>query len=125
MIRTAQQLLGLNFTDAQLDSTRRNLTNYRDSYETLRKIPLPNSVAPSVGFDPRPLRLRQVMLSGVKSEAGKLPKIASLKRPANQDDLAFYTVRQLGELLRTKQVSSEELTKFFLARLKKYDPHAN
>ncbi|MFC6224544.1 amidase [Hymenobacter artigasi] len=122
ILRAAQQVFGLNFNDAQLDSTRRNLTGYRDSYEALRKIPLPNSVAPSVVFDPRPLRMRQAQLSATNSNAGKLPESAKVKLPANRDALAFYTVRQLGELLRTRQVTSEELTTFFLARLKKYDP---
>ena len=122
MLRTAQQLFGLSFSDAQLDSTRRNLSGYRDSYEALRKVALPNSVAPAVGFDPRPLRLRQAQVPAATYSAGKLPEAAKVKLPANRDELAFYTVRQLGELLRTKQVTSEELTTFFLARLKKYDP---
>ena len=121
LARAAQQLFGLNFTDAQLDSTRRNLTSYRESYEALRKIPLPNSVAPVLGFDPRPLRLRYP-LPGAKTDAGRLPKAPAARLPTSRDELAFYTVRQLGELLRTKQVSSLELTDFFLARLKKYDP---
>ena len=122
MLRAAQQVFGLNFNEAQLDSTRRNLTGYRESYEALRKVSLPNSVAPTVVFDARPLRMRQAMLVATKTDAGKLPQAPKVKLPANRDDLAFYTVRQLSELLRTKQVSSEELTKFFLARLKKYDP---
>ena len=122
ILRAAQQVFGLSFNDAQLDSTRRNLTGYRDSYEALRKIPLPNSVCPSVVFDPRPLRMRQTQLIAPNTNAGKLPETAKVKLPTNRDDLAFYTVRQLGELLRTRQVTSEELTTFFLARLKKYDP---
>ena len=121
MLRAAQQLFGLNFSDAQLDSTRRNLSGYRDSYEAIRKVNLPNSVAPAVGFDPRPLRLRLAQVSEGGS-AGRLPETGKVKLPANRDELAFYTVRQLGELLRTKQVTSEELTIFFLARLRKYDP---
>ena len=122
LIRAAQELLGLHFTDAQLDSTRRNLAGYRDSYGALRKISLPNGVAPALVFDPRPLRLRQAMVAPAAINAGKLPEIAKVTLPANRDELAFYTVRQLGELLRTKQISSEELTRFFLARLRKYDP---
>ena len=122
MLRAAQQVFGLNFNDVQLDSTRRNLTGYRESYEALRKISLPNSVAPTTVFDARPMRMRQAMLVTSKADAGKLPQAPKVKLPANRDDLAFYTVRQLGELLRTKQVSSEELTRFFLARLRKYDP---
>ena len=121
MLRAAQQLFGLNFSDAQLDSTRRNLSGYRDSYEGLRKVELPNSVAPAVGFDPRPLRLRQTQLSAGGS-AGRLPAMGKVALPANRDDLAFYTVRQLGELLRLQLISSEDLTRFYLMRLKKYDP---
>ena len=122
MLRTAQQLFGLNFSDAQLDSTRRNLSGYRDSYEALRKVALPNSVTPAVGFDPRPLRLRQARVPAAAYSAGKLPDAPKATLPANRDELAYYTVRQLGELLRTKQITSEELTRFYLARLKKYDP---
>ncbi|GAB2457103.1 amidase [Hymenobacter qilianensis] len=122
MLQAAQGLLGLNFTDAQLDSTRRDLEDNRKDYEQLRQAKLPNSVAPTLVFDPVPLRLRQSMLPKAKDDAGKLPPTAKIKLPANRDDLAFYTVRQLSELVRTKQISSEELTQFFLARLKKYDP---
>ncbi|WP_375417788.1 amidase [uncultured Hymenobacter sp.] len=131
LLRAAQQLMGLSFSDAQLDSTRRNLTNYRESYEALRKIPLPNSVAPALGFDPRPLRLRLSAQSlppsattnpGKADPAGKLPAVPKVMLPTSRDELAFYTVRQLGELLRTRQITSLELTDFFLARLKKYDP---
>ena len=121
MLRTAQQLFGLNFSDAQLDSTRRNLSGYRDSYEALRKVPLPNSVAPAVGFDPRPLRLRQALAGGGGS-AGRLPETGKVQLPTNRDDLAYYTVRQLGELLRRRLITSEDLTRFCLTRLKKYDP---
>ncbi|UYZ58821.1 amidase [Hymenobacter latericus] len=125
MLRAAQELIGLHFTDAQLDSARREVTDSRSSYEALRKLPIGNGVAPTMIFDPVPLRLRQfpgkkVALFGMGDD--KLPKMGKVTLPANRDDLAFYTVRQLGELLRTKQISSEELTKFFLVRLKKYDP---
>ncbi|MCC3157835.1 amidase [Hymenobacter sp. 15J16-1T3B] len=121
VLRAAQEVLGLHFTDAQLDSARRDVGDNRDSYEALRKLPLPNSVAPTLVFDPVPLRLRTI--SSVKQRVDdQLPSIGKVTLPASRDDLAFYSVRQLGELLRTRQISSEELTRFFLARLKKYDP---
>ncbi|MBC6990952.1 amidase [Hymenobacter sp. BT491] len=122
MVRAAQELIGLSFTDAQIDSAQRNLTQYRQSYEALSKLNMPNSVAPAEVFNPQPLRLRQSLAGTPTVSAGKLPDAPKVKLPANRDDLAFFTVRQLGELLRTKQISSEELTQFFIARLKKYDP---
>ena len=44
------------------------------------------------------------------------------KLPNNINDLAFYSIGELAELIRTKQISSVKLTEFFLQRLKKYDP---
>src|SRR5437764_12659823 len=42
--------------------------------------------------------------------------------PKNLEDVAFYSVRQLAELVRTKKVSSAALTEMYIARLKRYDP---
>ena len=42
--------------------------------------------------------------------------------PKNKNDLAFYSVGQLAELIRTRKITSTELTKFYLDRLKKYGP---
>ena len=41
------------------------------------------------------------------------------------EDLAFATLPQLAELIRTRKVSPVELTKMYLARLKKYGPKLN
>src|SRR5262249_27512190 len=43
------------------------------------------------------------------------------KKP-EKDDLAFLPLTALAELVRLKQITSVELTKVYLARLKKYDP---
>jgi Asp-tRNA(Asn)/Glu-tRNA(Gln) amidotransferase A subunit family amidase len=45
-----------------------------------------------------------------------------VRLPANRDDLAFYSVGQLGALIKTRQITSEELTRFYLERLKRYGP---
>jgi Asp-tRNA(Asn)/Glu-tRNA(Gln) amidotransferase A subunit family amidase len=45
----------------------------------------------------------------------------SIKRPSNINDIAFYSINQLGSLLRNKSITSVELTKFFIQRLKKFD----
>src|SRR5437899_12418521 len=53
-------------------------------------------------------------LSRAPSVAAELPK--------NLEDLAFASVRELAELVRSKKVSSIGLTEMYLQRLKKYDP---
>lgn len=117
VVNQAEKILGLDFTDAEADSMLSDLNDNRKDFETMRKIPLDNSVAPALYFNPLPV--------GFEFEKSYLPfkvsQISAVKLPSNRDDLAFYSVRELGELIRTKQISSVELTKFFLERLKKYD----
>src|SRR3989440_3493330 len=85
-----------------------------------------NSVAPALIFDP--------VTSSTKFETEKWPmRMSAAKLPdeylqfgkvglrPNYEILAFASVRQLAELVRTKKVSSVALTQMYLARLKKYD----
>src|SRR5258708_6491008 len=52
----------------------------------------------------------------------KAPSAGASGAPRNLEDLAFASVRELGELVRRKKVSSLALTEMYLGRLKKYDP---
>ena len=45
-----------------------------------------------------------------------------MKRPKDDEDLAFSSVAELSALIRTRQISAEESTRFYLDRLKKYGP---
>lgn len=114
----ASKIFGIEFSPAERDSMLDNLNDQLKGFERVRKITLTNDVAPALLFDPVP--------SGFTFEKIKKPFKASpvgkVSVPAVRDSLAYYTVAQLGELIRTKQISSLELTQFFLARLKKYGP---
>ena len=116
MAEVAGQMVGLIFTTAERDSMLDNLNARRVDYEALRKIDLPNEVAPALYFDPRPTDFK--MPTGKSSFA----KLQATKLKLDRAQLPYYTVGELGILLRTKQITSVELTKFFLDRLKKYDP---
>ncbi|SOD91678.1 amidase [Spirosoma fluviale] len=118
MVDVASKVFGLEFTPAERDSMLGNLNNARTNYEALRKIDLPNDVAPALYFNPLPAGF--TMPAGPSSF--KASPAGKVSLPKNQDELAFFTVGQLGELIRTKQITSVELTQFFLNRLKTYDP---
>ena len=45
---------------------------------------------------------------------------SNVNLPFNRSDLAFYSIPQLASLIKNKKISSVELTKFFIERLKKY-----
>lgn len=115
----AGRLFDLHFTDDQLDSALTALTEQRDGYRKLRENPFPNhAMPPALEFNPRPSGWQMPAQNPVFQS----DNYQNTKLPANRDELAFYTVGQLAELLRTRQVTSLELTEFFLARLKKHDP---
>ena len=119
MIRAAEKVIGLDFTDAQETQAQRGINNNLDSYEVVRKIDVPLDTEPAIVFHPA--------LPGfhVKRPATKI-KFRFGKNPPAQfksvEDLAFATVPQLAELIRTRKVSSVELTRMYLDRLKKYGP---
>lgn len=47
------------------------------------------------------------------------------KRPANLEDVAFWPVRDLAELIRTRKVTSLELTEMYIARLHRHSDKLN
>jgi Asp-tRNA(Asn)/Glu-tRNA(Gln) amidotransferase A subunit family amidase len=117
-IKSAEKIIGLNFTDAERDSMLDGMQDQLSNYETIREFDLDNSIPPSVTFNPIPV--------GYKFNTKQKPLILSdysyTKMPENKEDLAFFSIGELGYLLKTKQITSTELTKLFLSRLKKYDP---
>ena len=117
LVKAAQKIIGINFTDVEIDSMLTDLDGQRANYAALRKLNIPNSVSPALNFNPLPVGYE----FPDKSNYFKVNSTNTTKLPTVKDDLAFYTVVQLADLIRTKQISSVELTKFFIERIKKYD----
>uniref|UniRef100_A0A0D3HMN4 Amidase domain-containing protein n=1 Tax=Oryza barthii TaxID=65489 RepID=A0A0D3HMN4_9ORYZ len=57
-----------------------------------------------------------------ENKSFQYPHTSSVHRPSKDEDIAFMSIIELGELIRTKQVTSRELTAVFLRRLKRYGP---
>ena len=118
VVASAEKLFGLNFTDVKRDSMLDGLKDQLASYQNIRKVELANSTPPAITFNPIPI--------GMKFESARKEFVASsvgnVIVPANFEDLAFYSVGQLAELIRTRKVTSVQLTTMYLNRLKKYGP---
>lgn len=120
MVRGAAAVAGLRFSDAQIEMMLRDLNNRLNAYRDIWALKMANSVQPAIVFDP-------VVSTDTKFETQRRPpKLSRVFFGVNQlprdEALAFYTVRQLGELLRTKKISATTLTNIYLERLKRYDP---
>jgi Asp-tRNA(Asn)/Glu-tRNA(Gln) amidotransferase A subunit family amidase len=117
MITDALKLSGLEFTEderkSMVDAANRDLKQY----EEIRAIHIPNDVSPPFHFNP--------IVPGLVVDKTKRPFTLSappaVKRPARLEDAAFWPVRHLAELIRTRQVTSLELTNMYLERLHRYN----
>jgi Asp-tRNA(Asn)/Glu-tRNA(Gln) amidotransferase A subunit family amidase len=114
----AEKLMGLDFSDAKIDMMLPDLKEQMGRFEALHRFAFSNDVPPAILFNPIPV--------GMKFETQrrkfKLSPPGKVKLPANLNDLAFYSVGELGALIKSRQISSERLTRFYLERLKKYGP---
>ena len=117
-IKDALSILGLDFTDEQLAMMLPAVNRALLGYEGLRKVDIPLDTEPAFHFrpslpgeepKPRPSRFTPT----------RVTKLAAFKDP---EELAFLPVTELAPLLRARKISSTDLTKMYLARLKKYSP---
>ncbi|MBP1682621.1 MAG: amidase [Ignavibacteriaceae bacterium] len=117
-IENAEKIIGLEFTDAERDSMQTSLDEQLANFQNIHKTELSNSVPPAILFNPIPVGFEFPK----EQKPVKFSNYSYVKLPSDKNDLAFCTVGELAELIRTKQITSTELTKIFLERLKKYDP---
>ncbi len=117
-IENAEKIIGIDFTDAERDSMMDNLNEHLDNYKKIRETKLKNNVPPAILFNPIPVRFEFPK----EQDPIQFSSYSYVKMPADKNELAFYSIGELAELIRTKQITSTELTKFFIERLKKYDP---
>jgi Asp-tRNA(Asn)/Glu-tRNA(Gln) amidotransferase A subunit family amidase len=122
MIDAAAVIAAIKVTDEQKKMMLDGLVGQRNSALRVRGLHLPNSVAPTAVFNPVPAGEPGPTPAPPQAVAlGPGPSITDLSA-SNEDKLAFSTIRQLGELLRQRKVTSVDLTKMYLARLKRFDP---
>jgi len=127
MIDAAAVIAGISVTDEQKKMMLEGLEQLRKSYTAIRDLKLSNSVAPAFIFDPVPGDMtldtlkKPLKISDAPDDA-KLAAAASAGVAGDSDALAFASARELAQLVKTRKVTSTDLTKMYLARLKKYDP---
>jgi len=121
MLKDALAVSGLDFSDEQreqiLNGVNQNLTRYAD----LRQIAIDANIAPPMYFSP--------IVPGTRLDRVAKPFRPStppaLRRPANLEDAAFWPLAHLAHLLKTRQVTSVDLTRMYLDRLSRFNATLN
>ena len=116
-IAAAEKLFNLSFTPAQREQMVKTLSDRLTQVATLRAAPLDNGVPLALHFN----------VNAADDAPAAVPRSYAMRpqppvtRPEKLEEIAFLPVTQLAELLRTRQVTSLELTEMYLARLKRFD----
>jgi len=118
ILSEAEKIAGLEFSEEEREAMIRGLNRNLRSFEQLREQPIPNEVPPALVFDP--------VLPGMKVPTEVRPfrstRPRGVVRPARLEEVAFWPLTHLSELIRSGQVSSLDLTGMYLDRLKRHGP---
>jgi Asp-tRNA(Asn)/Glu-tRNA(Gln) amidotransferase A subunit family amidase len=126
VLKCAEQIDGLQFTDAEEEMAVGGASRNLDSYDELRKLNIPLDTEPAVTF--RPYRDQTRTSAPTTAPASRSPnnaklaiaKPAPVQVSAALDDLAFEPVTVLASLIESRRLTSTDLTSMYLDRLKRY-----
>ncbi len=127
MIESAAAIAAVKLTPEQIKMMLDGVTEQRSMALAVRNLELPNRIAPTAVFNPVPAGTPGPQAAAARPVVvGPAPSVAGISTAgisaSEEEKIAFATVRQLGELLRRRKLSSVELTRLYLRRLKRYDP---
>ena len=126
MIANAKWVSGIELTEEQESALVRDVNNLQRQLAELRKFELnPQNDVPAMSIQTLAGLGSSSRASGVTSRGAWPVDSHPTPRPTSDDDIAFLPVTELGKLIRTRQVSSIELTKLYLNRLKRFNPLLN
>jgi Asp-tRNA(Asn)/Glu-tRNA(Gln) amidotransferase A subunit family amidase len=120
-IACAEEIIGIDFTDEQAEAMRRGLSTNLNAYEQLRKMDIPNGVEPAVHFAPY-LPGKKPAGASTPHAKLKLSRQPAMPKPARLEDVAFWPVTALARLIERREITSTDLTKMYLERLKAHGP---
>lgn len=117
-VRSAQKIFNLEFGDSEIDTLLTYLESNRKGYDSMRTFPLGNEIVPAMSFDPYPIDLLIEPSKGLN----KWEVNEKVTLPKDKESIAFLSIMNLAGLIKSRQISSVELTELYLERIKKYDP---
>ena len=115
LIIKSENLIGLHFDTAEHSQMQRSLKRHLMRYEQMRRFSIDNNVAPALVFRP----LVNPDEEDVREFANPVP-VREVLKPATSEEIAFLTLEELSQLIRNGDLTSVELTKIYLDRLRKY-----
>lgn len=120
MISQAAVIADVPIPDDDREMMLRSLQDAAKGYDDIYNLHMDNGVQPAMVFDP--FITTDPKFERTKRPMQMSPALPGLRAPKNIEDVAFWNIRDLAELLRSRKISSTALTQMYLERLKRYDP---
>jgi Asp-tRNA(Asn)/Glu-tRNA(Gln) amidotransferase A subunit family amidase len=121
MVADALSLAGIEASESEAQAMVNGANQNLARFEAIRQLDIPNDVSPPFHFSS--------VVPGIEVDKTPRPfrmsRAPAVRRPANLEDVAFWPVRHLAELIRTRRVSSVELTRMYIDRLHRYNGTLN
>ncbi len=117
-IRQAEWIAGIELSEDDRKAVADAVKRDQEKLAAIRRVTVDYNVPPALSFYAAP---PQSAGAEVHREEVRPSESAAGERPTSDEDLAFLPVTELAALLRTRKVTSVELTQLYLARLKRYD----
>ena len=111
-VNASAKLADLTFSEKELEMMMPDLKENIMDFRKMHTLSLNNSVGMSIA--------QRLTIPTEKQEKIKWKYNKKISMPINKNEIAFYSIQQLGSLLRNKSMTSVELTTFFIERIKKY-----
>jgi Asp-tRNA(Asn)/Glu-tRNA(Gln) amidotransferase A subunit family amidase len=118
MIKQSEWIAGLELTQDERTSTARTIARSLRSFADLRKVDVGYDIPPALTFLPDPPR----PAGGIRRNQARPAEMSTPRRPDSAEELAFLPLGALSALIKSRQISSTELTKLYLERLRRFDP---
>jgi len=115
-IRQAEWITGVELTDDERNEILNSVSRTGEAMEQLRQVKLTYNTPMAIQFAPTVSTIELAELD----RTSQTRQSVVIELPKSEEQIAFLPVHQLAWLIRTQKISSLELTKIYLRRLKKY-----
>ena len=117
-VAASDKIAGRNYSEPERKQMLKSLKETRDDLNALRAAKTPPTLAPAFHFEPRPANWTPPKGRNVlRLSKGDVPDY-----DGSPESLAFASVMTLSRLIKARRVTSLELTRMYLSRLKRLNP---
>ncbi len=121
MVKDAARLDGIEIADEDYKLIAEDVNKNLSRYMVMRQTHLDNSILPPLYFNPV---VPGMMIDRTK-QALRVSSAPAVRRPNDLEEMAFWPILHLAQLIKSGSVRSTELTEMYLRRLQRLNPKLN